>query len=211
MSTQSKITIVDYKAGNLTSVETALNHIGAASIITSDPDTIAAADKVIFPGVGEARQAMNVLRSTGIGESLKSFAASGKPLLGICLGCQIIQDFSEENNTPLLGLIPGQVRLFPTQKGIKVPQIGWNTVRHDSSALFADIPQETAFYFVHSYYLSLTQPEGERSPWVCGTAVHGLEFAAAVHCDNVWGTQFHPEKSGPYGLALLRNFVSGDF
>lgn len=201
------IAVVDYEAGNLTSVETALRHIGARFMVTSDPETLIRADKVIFPGVGEARQAMSVLRAGGLDEALKSFASAGKPLLGICLGCQILQDFSEERESRLLGLIPGRVLLFPGGEGIKVPQIGWNTIIHNDSPIFQGIPNGSSFYFVHSYYLSLSLPSGERSPWVLATSNHGMAFAAAVRRENVWGVQFHPEKSGPKGLVLLRNFV----
>ena len=196
------IAVVDYEAGNLTSVETALRHLGADFTVTSDPETIIRSDKVIFPGVGEARHAMGVLSGRGLDEALIRFASTGKPLFGICLGCQILQDHSEERDTGLLGLIPGDVRLFPSDKGMKVPQIGWNTSR-----LFEGIPQESSFYFVHSYYLSTKLSDGVNSPWVAGISDYGIPFAAAVHRDNIWGTQFHPEKSGIKGLKLLRNFI----
>ena len=202
------ITVVDYEAGNLTSVETALRHLGADYMVSSDPEMILKSDKVIFPGVGEARHAMGVLISRGIDEALIRFASTGNPLFGICLGCQILQDFSEERNTDLLGLIPGDVRHFPSDMGLKVPQIGWNTVSHDSSILFDGIPQESSFYFVHSYYLSTKLSDGSDSPWVSGRSDYGITFAAAIHRDNVWATQFHPEKSGPKGLKLLQNFIS---
>ena len=202
------IAVVDYEAGNLTSVVSALNYLGVRFAITKNPQQVISADKVIFPGVGEARQAMGVLRSTGLGHALCDFAASGKPLLGICLGCQILLDYSEERDTPLLGIIPGRVRLFPAAEGIKVPQIGWNRVEHKSSPLFRGIPCGSSFYFVHSYYLSPQLEGEEESPWVTGTAHHGIRFAAAVSKGNVWGTQFHPEKSGPKGLKLLENFVN---
>ncbi len=206
------ITVVDYEAGNLTSVETALRHLGADFRVSADPETILSSDKVIFPGVGEARHAMGVLSSKGIDEALKSFAKTGKPLLGICLGCQILQDHSEERDVNLLGIIPGDVKLFPSVDGYKVPQIGWNTVTHDGSFLFDGIPQESSFYFVHSYFLSTTLADGEASPWVCGRSEYSIPFAAAIHKDNVWATQFHPEKSGPKGLKMLSNFIekSGD-
>ncbi len=201
------IAVVDYEAGNLTSVETALRHLGADFTVTSDPETIIRSDKVIFPGVGEARHAMGVLSGRGLDEALITFASTGKPLFGICLGCQILQDHSEERDTDLLGLIPGDVRLFPFDKGMKVPQIGWNTVIHDASLLFESIPQESSFYFVHSYYLSTKLPDGSDSPWIAGRSDYGIPFAAAVHRDNIWATQFHPEKSGPKGLKLLQNFI----
>lgn len=203
------IGVVDYEAGNLTSVVTALKHLGARFEVTKNPREVSRADKVIFPGVGEARQAMAVLRSTGLGDAIIAFAASGKPLLGICMGCQILQDYSEERDTSLLGLIPGRVCLFPGGEGVKVPQIGWNTVDHNDSKLFSGIPRGSSFYFDHSYYLSVQGDGEEPSPWVIGTAHHGLTFAAAVNKGNIWGTQFHPEKSGPRGLMLLNNFITG--
>ncbi len=201
------IALIDYDAGNLRSVETALRFLGAEYEVTSNPDTLASFDKVIFPGVGEARHAMGVLASRGLDQALREFASSGKPLFGICLGCQILQDHSEERDVELLGIIPGNVKLFPAAAGLKVPQIGWNTVVHDNSQLFRDIPQNSSFYFVHSYYLSVQLDDGGSSPWVCGRSEYGLEFAAAIHRENVWATQFHPEKSGEKGLALLRNFT----
>ncbi len=201
------LAVIDYNAGNLTSVVTALRHIGVQYVVTSNPGTVQAADKVIFPGVGEAQQAMTELRFRGLDETLKAYAESNKPLLGICLGAQILQEFSVESNTDLLGLIPGSVKLFPGGKGWKVPQIGWNTIIHDNSALFKGIRQESSFYFVHSYYLSPHLSTGEPSPWVCATSNYGIEFAAALHRGNIWGTQFHPEKSGPNGLAVLKNFI----
>lgn len=201
------ITVVDYEAGNLTSVETALRYLGADYRVSSDPDMLLNSDKVIFPGVGEARHAMGVLSSRGLDQALVEFASTGNPLFGICLGCQILQDYSEERDTRLLGLIPGNVRLFPPSRGLKVPQIGWNTVIHDDSVLFEGIPQESSFYFVHSYYLSTALSDGSDSPWIAGRSEYGITFAAAVHRDNVWATQFHPEKSGPKGLHLLRNFI----
>ena len=201
------ITVIDYESGNLTSVETALAHLGAEFRISAKPEDVLRSDKVVFPGVGEARQSMGVLIRDGLDEALVEFAGSGKPLLGICLGCQILLDHSEERDTDLLGIIPGEVKLFPGDRGVKVPQIGWNTVRHDGSALFDGIPQESSFYFDHSYYLSPRLADGSDSPWVCGRAEYGVEFAAAVHKDNIWATQFHPEKSGPKGLRLLENFI----
>lgn len=202
------IAIIDYNAGNLRSVENALRYLGADYRITSKPEILSKSDKAIFPGVGEAGQAMSYLKESGLNEALKSFAAQGKALLGICLGCQILLDHSEESDTELLGLIPGNVRRYPPIEGIKIPQIGWNTVRHDGSVIFKSIPSNSSFYFVNSYYLSTRLSDESISPWVCGISDHGLEFAAAVHRNNVWGTQFHPEKSGSIGLNLLKNFIS---
>ena len=198
------ISVVDYDAGNLKSVETALKHLGADFIITRSPEELLESDKVIFPGVGEASHAMSVLKKYSLDTALVDFASSGRPLLGICLGCQILLEFSEEGNTELPGIIPGTVKRFPKEKcsasGLKIPQIGWNTVEHDNSELFDGIPQESSFYFVHSYYLPV-------SDYTVGKSSYGVDFSAAVRKDNVWGTQFHPEKSGEKGLKLLDNFL----
>ncbi|VDB01045.1 Imidazole glycerol phosphate synthase amidotransferase subunit [Olavius algarvensis spirochete endosymbiont] len=201
------IAVIDYGSGNLKSVELALRHLDACFKITSDSKVVAASEKVIFPGVGEARHAMNILRATHLDEALCDFAASGRVLLGICLGCQIVANHTEEHDTDLLGLLPWDVRRFSTSDGLKVPQIGWNTVIHDSSLLFEDVSPESSFYFDHSYYLPLCLADGTDSPWVAGRSEYGVPFAAAIHKDNIWATQFHPEKSGPRGLQVLRNFV----
>lgn len=199
--------IVDYNAGNLTSVKTALRHIDAVFEVSSDPQVIEKADKIIFPGVGEAGQAMGFLRRYGISEALKNYVSRGNPLLGICLGAQILQDYSEESDTELLGIIPGNVCRFPDDKGLKIPLIGWNTVSHNRCSLFSGIAEGSSFYFVHSYCISTRLPDNSPSPWVCATSEYGIRFAAALQRENVWGTQFHPEKSGAKGLLLLRNFI----
>lgn len=201
------IAVIDYGSGNLKSVELALRYLGADFKITSESRTVALSKKVIFPGVGEAEHAMSVLRTTHLDEALYAFVAAGKPLLGICLGCQIVASHTEENDTQLLGLLPWKVRRFPALRGFKIPQIGWNTVSHDGSLLFEDLPQESSFYFVHAYYLPLQLADGADSPWVAGRSEYGIPFAAAIHRDNIWATQFHPEKSGERGLQVLRNFV----
>lgn len=201
------IAVVDYDAGNLRSVETALKYLKADFSVTSDPDELIKADKVIFPGVGEAGYAMTVLKKRGLDSALKEFAASGKPLFGICLGSQILLEHSQESDTDLLDLVPGNVRRFPEEINLKIPQMGWNTVKHDDSGLFHDIPQESSFYFVHSYYMPLTDEDGMRYSWAAASSTYGIDFACAVHKDNVWAVQFHPEKSGMTGLKLLGNFV----
>ncbi|MDC7234647.1 MAG: imidazole glycerol phosphate synthase subunit HisH [Spirochaetales bacterium] len=197
------IAVVDYDAGNLKSVETALAKLGADFFISSDPAELAAADKMIFPGVGEAAQAMNRLKESGLEKSVKDFAASGKPLLGICLGAQILFEHSEESDTDCLGILPGRVRLFPSDMGLKIPHMGWNTLKHSNHPLFKDLPQDKSFYFVHSYYI-----EAAHTDDVIGTSDYGMDFTVAVANGNVMATQFHPEKSGEWGLGILKNFIN---
>jgi len=201
------IAVIDYGSGNLKSVELALHYLGAFFKITSDPSVVAASKKVIFPGVGEARHAMNILRKTRLDKALRDFVASGRTILGICLGCQIVANHTEEHDTDLLGLLPWEVRRFSKRSGFKIPQIGWNTVEHDGSKLFDDVAQNSSFYFDHSYYLPLFLSDGTDSPWIAGRSEYAVPFASAIHKDNIWATQFHPEKSGPRGLQILRNFV----
>jgi len=196
------IAVVDYNAGNLKSVETALAHLGARFKVSSDPAFLTRADKVIFPGVGHARSAMDHLNKSGIGQALKEFALSGKPFLGICLGSQIIFDHSEEGDTPCLGLIPGEVRHFPRDIELKIPQIGWNTLEFNEDPLLQAIPQNSSFYFVHSYYVDPAEKVD-----ILGQSHYGIPFTAAVGRDNIRATQFHPEKSGRIGLQILKNFM----
>ena len=196
------IAVVDYDSGNLKSVETALEKLGADFFISSDPDKLAGAHKMIFPGVGEAAQAMKRLKESSLEQCVKDFAASGKPLFGICLGAQILFDHSEESDTPCLGILPGKVRLFSSHMGLKIPHMGWNTLKHSNHPLFKDLPQEKSFYFVHSYYI-----EAAETTDVIGTSDYGIDFCAAVARDNVMATQFHPEKSGEWGLQILKNFI----
>jgi glutamine amidotransferase len=185
------IAVVDYEAGNLKSVETALEHLGADFIISSDPLVLAEADKMIFPGVGEAAQAMAVLTKSGLDRVIKDFVATGKPLLGICLGSQILFDHSEESDTDCLGILPGKVRRFSSKMGLKIPHMGWNTLSHSEHPLFETLPQDKSFYFVHSYYV---EPQDEAD--IIGSSDYGHSFTAAVSRGNVMATQFHPEKSG---------------
>lgn len=198
------IGIVDYEAGNLKSVETAMKHLGADFVISNDPEVLLKADRMIFPGVGEAHASMDVLNKTGLGEAVKEFALSGKPLLGICLGCQIFFDHSEERDTNCLGIIPGTIKEFPSDMGLKVPHMGWNQVRHQNRhPVFAGIEEDSSFYFVHSYYPSPSEIGDE-----VGRTEYGFEFSSAASRDNVVATQFHPEKSGEIGLRLLKNFIN---
>ena len=196
------IGVVDYEAGNLKSVEAALAYVGADFFISSDPEKLAGADKLVFPGVGEAAAAMGVLIRTGLDKVLKDFAASGKPLFGICLGSQILFEHSEESDTPCLGILPGRVRQFSFSMGLKIPHMGWNTLKHTDHPLFKGIPQDKSFYFVHSYYVDPAEP-GD----VIGHSDYGIDFTAAVARKNVMATQFHPEKSGEWGLKILKNFM----
>ena len=184
--------IVDYKAGNLTSVRNAFAALGVETVVTDDPDAIAAADRVVFPGVGAARSAMENLRSLGLEGAVRDAATSGRPFLGICLGMQILFDRSEEDGgTDTLGVIGGQVRRFPNVPGFKVPEIGWNMVEGLGE-----------FYFVHSYYAEVV-PET-----VGVTEYAGVRFTAMVRKGRLWACQFHPERSGLIGLNLLKEWMS---
>ena len=201
------LAILDYEAGNQTSVLRGLLGQGIEAVITADAGELARADGVIFPGVGAAAQAMGVLGRKGLDETLKNLVAQGKPLLGVCLGCQILLDASEEGNTTTLGIVPGECKRFdPALKDeagdpICIPHMGWNSlVRKQESRLFDGIAEDAEFYFVHGYY---TQPKPEL---VLATTYHGLEFCSVFGRDGLWAVQFHPEKSGPAGLRLLANF-----
>jgi len=196
------IGVVDYKAGNLKSVDSALSHLNGDFFISDDPEKLLKCDKMIFPGVGEAYSAMEVLRCSGLGDAVKEFAASGKPLLGICLGAQIVFEHSEERKTPCLGIIPGKVKRFSPEMGLKVPHMGWNTIEHTGIPLFSGIKQNTSFYFVHSYYIDAEKEESRAA--LCE---YGIPFTAAAVKDNILACQFHPEKSGEAGLRLLKNFI----
>jgi glutamine amidotransferase len=198
-----KIGVVDYEAGNLRSVETALSRLGADYTVSQDPETLLRSDRVIFPGVGEARAAMETLRSRGLEGALVEFATKGKLLLGICIGCQIALDYSEERDTKCLGLVPGRVQKFDTGKGYKVPHMGWNEViptREDP--LFEGIPRGSSFYFVHSFY-----PEAADARYELCYTEYINRFSSCIRKDNVYAVQFHPEKSGRFGLKLLENFL----
>ena len=196
------IGVVDYKAGNLKSVDSALSHLGAEFLISDKPEELLRCDKMIFPGVGEAKSAMEVLKSSGLGQAVREFALSGKPLLGICLGAQIVFDSSEERQTKCLGIIPGKVKRFSSQMGLKVPHMGWNTIEHNNINLFKGVKQNSSFYFVHSYYIE-AQSQGN----IAASCEYGLNFTAAAVKDNILACQFHPEKSGEAGLQLLDNFL----
>jgi len=196
------LAVVDYGAGNLRSVLRALASVGAEPVVVADPDAVLRADALVFPGVGAAGSAMRRLREQGLDEAIREFHRSGRPVLGVCLGLQLLFEWSEEDGgTPGLGLFPGQVRRFPN--GLKVPHMGWNRVRvRQEHPLFAGIPDGTYFYFVHSYYAEPADPTV-----VVGTTDYGVEFASVVGRDRLVATQFHPEKSSRWGLAVYANFL----
>jgi len=201
------VAIIDYHAGNLTSVRLALEAIGAQGTVTSDPAVIRSAERIIFPGVGAAGAAMENLRSLGLADVIRERVASGVPFLGICLGTQILFDSSEEDGgVPVLGIIPGTVKKFhPTNPREKVPEMGWNQVRLlRPHPVFDGIPDGTDFYFVHSYYPA----PALAADAIGATTYGGIEFSSAVGRGNVVATQFHPEKSGKAGLRLLTNFLA---
>ncbi|MCE9615124.1 MAG: imidazole glycerol phosphate synthase subunit HisH [Lentisphaerae bacterium] len=201
------IAIVDYRAGNLTSVLLACQALGAEALITQDPAAIRDAERIIFPGVGAAGAAMASLRTLGLEAPIRDSIRRGVPFLGICVGTQILLGRSEEDGgVDCLAIIPGEVKLFrPPSRADKVPQIGWNSVmQHRTHPLFDGIADASEFYFVHSYY-----PAPTDRTWVLGeTDYAGVRFASVLGRDNVVATQFHTEKSGRLGLRLLQNFLS---
>ncbi len=204
------ISILDYDAGNLASVERAVRHLGATPTVTRDPDVIRRADRVIFPGVGAAGASMENLRKLGLDRALCDAFAAGKPILGICIGCQVTLSHSEEDGgTECLGLLEGDVIHFRFPAGVrrKIPHMGWNEVRfaddQPSHPVLAGIPPASQFYFVHSYHV---RPRD--AACVLGTCTYGeIDFAAVVAHRNLVAVQFHPEKSGPPGLRLFENFL----
>jgi len=195
------IAIIDYGLGNLESVRYALDRLGAESLLTSDPARIAGADGVILPGVGAFGRAMAMLARLGLLDPTREAARSGRPFLGVCLGLQLLFSESREHGRHEgLGILPGQVVRFAAP--LTVPHMGWNEVRQERlSPLFEGIADESFFYFAHSYYV---QPAEEEL--AIGTTDYGRRYASAVQRGSVFGTQFHPEKSGPTGLRMLRNF-----
>lgn len=200
------IAIVDYNAGNLTSVQWAFRALGADAVITDVPETILAADRVVVPGVGAAGAAMRHLRALGLVDVLKAVIGRGSPFLGICLGAQILFDFSEEDGgVATLGFLPGRVTRFrPASRWDKVPHMGWNHLRIvRPHALLTGIDTASEFYFVHSYHLAPADP----SLVIGETDYAGIPFASMIGRGHVAATQFHPEKSGRIGLALLKNFI----
>lgn len=206
------IAIIDYKAGNLRSVERALKKLGFDCRITLDREEILAADRVIFPGVGAAGKAMADLRQLGLDGVLKQVFENGNPFLGICIGAQIILDKSEEDHVHCLGLIPGEVKAFPVSlmsgdnERLKIPHMGWNGLRPiKRHPVLSGIEPEDEFYFVHSYYL---MPASETD--VIGTTEYGIRFPSVIGNRNLIAMQFHLEKSGAPGLKILKNFCDWD-
>lgn len=201
------IAVVDYRAGNLASVARALHYLNRPFQITDNPEALKQASHVIFPGVGAAGAAMDYLRQTGLDQLIRSLVAAGKPLLGICLGTQVVFEYSEENQTRCLGIIPGSVRLFPStlqHEGLplKIPHMGWNDIVFTKPhPVFENIEPGTAFYFVHSFY-----PAPDDPSWILGWTDYGLRFCSAIARGNLVAVQFHPEKSGRPGLRILENF-----
>ncbi|MEW8647123.1 MAG: imidazole glycerol phosphate synthase subunit HisH [Candidatus Thiodiazotropha endolucinida] len=207
-----RITVIDYGMGNLRSVAKAVEHVAAGNdevLVTDDPELILASDRVVFPGQGAARDCMAAISDHHLNRAVLD-AAQSKPFLGICMGQQVLLEFSEENNgTELMGLIEGRVRRFPggtapDGEALKIPHMGWNQVHQGyDHHLWAGIGQDSRFYFVHSYYV-----DPEQQALVAATTDYGVRFASAIADRNLFAVQFHPEKSADAGLQLLRNFIS---
>lgn len=193
------IAIVKYNAGNIQSVLYALGRLGVEAVWTDDPDELRKADKVIFPGVGEASTAMAYLRANGLAKLLPTLT---QPVLGICLGLQLFCRYSEENDTNCMGVFDVDVLKFnPLPHAPKVPHMGWNTISGLKNPLFEGIPEEAYCYFVHSYYAGLSSD-------TAATCDYGIPFSAGLQKDNFYAVQFHPEKSGSTGLKILQNFLT---
>lgn len=198
------IAIVDYGMGNLRSVEKAFHAVGQHAFVASDPERVARADRVVLPGVGAFGAAMDNLRASGMADAVTSFIQSGRPFLGICLGLQLLFSESEESRqNPGLGLIPGRVLRFSLGNAdLKVPHMGWNALEiHKPAPPLKDMPDGGMAYFVHSFYAA-----PQDSEVVAATTTYGVEFCSAIWKDNVFAVQFHPEKSGALGLAVLKDF-----
>lgn len=199
------VAIIDYDAGNIRSVEKAVRYLGKEVTVTSEPEEILAADRVILPGVGAFGDAMKRLHAMGLVEVIRQAADRGTPFLGICLGLQLLFEKSEESpGVPGLGLLQGEILRLPELPGLKVPHIGWNSLKYPNPGqLFRGIPEDSYVYFVHSYYLK-AQDEGI----VTATTEYGTLVHASVESGNLFACQFHPEKSSETGLTILENFLS---
>ena len=208
-----KLVVVDYESGNLRSVARALESCGVAPVVSGDAGELAGADAAALPGVGSGPAAMAALRERGLVEPLRDFAGSGRPFLGICLGLQLLLDWTdEEGGAPCLGIVPGRVRRLPRGMAggdsggaaLKIPHMGWNSVALSGThPALAGVDSGSYFYFVHSFYAEPEEPEG-----VIGATEYGLSFCSVYARGGVVATQFHPEKSGPAGLRIYRNFVA---
>lgn len=199
------IAIIDYDAGNLKSVEKALQHLGEDAVITRDKGLLLSADKVILPGVGAFEDAMGKLEKYDLIEPIKEIVEKGTPFLGICLGLQLMFERSDESehDVPGLGILEGEIVKIPAQKDLKIPHMGWNSIQiNKDSKLFRGIKNHAYVYFVHSYYLKAKHEEDVAATTEYGTLIH-----ASVEHDNVFACQFHPEKSGDVGLQILKNFA----
>jgi glutamine amidotransferase len=196
------IALIDYGAGNIHSIEKALEYVGATVRVTNDPAIVAEAEAVVLPGVGSGGSAMAEMTKHGLDDAIREATWRGCPFLGICLGMQLLTDHHAEGEVNGLGLFRGTVKRIP--HGPKIPHMGWNQVKpqHTDLPIFADIPENTYFYFAHSYYV---EPQDSRG--VAAVTEYGSPYCSVIATEQVWGTQFHPEKSGRLGLQLLRNFV----
>jgi imidazole glycerol-phosphate synthase subunit HisH len=197
-----EVAIVKYNAGNIQSVLFALERLGVTAKVTDDADELSSADKVIFPGVGAARSAMDSLKEKGLDKVIQQLQ---QPVLGICVGMQLLFEHSEESDTECLGIIPAKVKLFQSEIispdiPIKVPQIGWNNLYNLNTNLFKDVSEQSYVYYVHSYF-------AEMNPYCIGTSNYGIEYCGAVQKDNFYGVQFHTEKSALVGEKILKNFL----
>lgn len=197
--------IIDYDAGNIKSVEKAVRYLGKEAVVTADPAELLAADRVILPGVGAFGDAMKRLHALGLVEVIQRIAESGTPFLGICLGLQLLFEKSEESRgVPGLGLLKGEILRLPDAPGLKVPHIGWNSLKYPNPGrLFRGVPEDSYVYFVHSYYL-----KAQEQDIVTATAEYGTLVHASVESGNIFACQFHPEKSSEAGLTILENFLS---
>ena len=196
------IAIIDYGAGNIHSIEKALEHVGARVQVTNEPAVVAQADAVVLPGVGSGGAAMARMKQHGLVDAIREATYQGKPFLGICLGMQLLADHHAEGEVDGLGLYPGEVRRIP--HGPKIPHMGWNQVKplHEGLPIFASIPVDAYFYFAHSYYVEPQDQQG-----VAAVTEYGSPYCSVIVSEHIWGTQFHPEKSGAVGLQMLKNFV----
>ncbi|MDP4092988.1 MAG: imidazole glycerol phosphate synthase subunit HisH [Bacillota bacterium] len=200
------IAVIDYGVGNLRSVEKAFSFIGCDACVTSDPNTVLSADAVVLPGVGAFADAMDSLEKAGMVDVVKETISKGKPFLGICLGMQLLFDYSEEGGSEVkgLGIFKGGIKQFSHDMGLKVPHMGWNSIEYNKqSPLFKNLPDKPFVYFVHSFYL-----DADDKNIVAAGTNYGIDFDSAIGVGKVFATQFHPEKSGDVGLTILRNFAN---